>query len=116
MNHGMSDDGELVELGGLGVNPEGQIVEMDSGGWVSGPMLPPGFELEDIPAKEYGLNIVRFMADYTDFVIVGGPGGRGWTAYTKGERSRAVGPGTSATSLDELAIYLNAIRRRSDGA
>ena len=51
MNYGISSDGELVELGGLGVNPQGEIVEIVSGGWVSGPMLPPGFELEDIPGE-----------------------------------------------------------------
>ena len=120
MKHGISEGGsegggEGGELGLLEVSPKAEVVQVDSGGWISGPMLPPGFEPEDIPLKEYGLNIVAFMADYPEFVILGGKGGRGWTAYTRGERSRAVGPGTDAASLDEMARYLNAIRRRESG-
>lgn len=114
MNHAVSDGGELVELGALGVNPSGEIVEITSGGWISGPSLD-GFEPEDFPDTPYGENIVRFMADYTDFVIVGRERHRGYRAYLRGQKSRAVGRPVIASSLDALAPELNRIRRRMDG-
>jgi hypothetical protein len=105
MNYGVSESGELV-------------VEMDSGGWLSGPAADPEAGPEDVsgPPREYGLNIVALMADYPDFVILGEPHGNGWKAYQRGRRSRAIGEGVRGLTLDRLALEMNRVRRRIDGA
>jgi hypothetical protein len=70
MNYGMSESGELTEVGSF--NPNGEVVRSDSGGWISGPCLTPDEELADEddyasgPPREYGYNIVALMADYTN--------------------------------------------------
>ncbi|MGH3401491.1 MAG: hypothetical protein ACRDRJ_03080 [Streptosporangiaceae bacterium] len=113
MNRGESEAGELVEILECRPGRNGEEVHVVSGGWMSGPSLDADLTPADWPETEYGNNIVRLMNDYTDFVILGDA--HGWTAYTRGKRSRAVGPGTHATSLDELAALMNAVRRRMDG-
>jgi hypothetical protein len=84
--------------------PDGEMVAVDTGAWVSA----ADEELADDHARgprEYGMNIVAPMADYPDFVIIGEPHGNGYKAYQRGERSRAVGPAINRLTPDELARY-----------
>ncbi|HEU5419458.1 MAG TPA: hypothetical protein VFV41_17345 [Streptosporangiaceae bacterium] len=115
MNYGSSDSGELAEVGGIAVNPNGEIVETVSGGWISGSCLPEDLPEPTYTGLPYGMNIVRLMADYPEFVILGERNGDGWRAYQRGARSRAIGEGVHGSSLDELAERMNAIRRHIDG-
>lgn len=112
MNKGTSASGPLREVLESRQNPAGEEVVAASGGWISGPSLGALYTVEDWPDDEYGQNIVRFMDDYPDFVIL--DDASGWVAHARGKRSRATGPGMHATSLDELAAILNACRRRED--
>lgn len=115
MNLGVSAAGELAEVGGIEVSPAGELVEADSGGWLSGPSIGPGEPDTSGLPREYGLNIVALMADYTDFVIIGEPHGNGWRAYQRGTRSRTIGEGVWGLTLDRLALEMNRVRRRIDG-
>lgn len=114
MNHGESRAGDLREMLECRPSRNGEEVHVVGGGWMSGPSLDAPYAADDWPDKEYGVNIVRLMADYPDFVILGDA--NGWATFTRGKRSRAVGPGSHATNLDELAAIMNAVRRRNDGA
>jgi hypothetical protein len=109
-----SGAGELTEALACRPSRNGELVEVASGGWVSGPSAGPDTVPEDWPDEEYGVNIIRLMTDYTDFVIMGEA--QGYVAYLKGKRSRATGPGVRSASLDGLALAMNRIRRRIDGA
>lgn len=96
-----------------GADPKHEQIEIAAGGWMSGPSIDPDASPEDELRKDYGRNVALLAEDYTDFVIRAD--GRGFKAYTRGKRSRPIGPAIRGATLNQLAVAMNKVRRHMDG-
>jgi hypothetical protein len=67
-----------------------------------------------VTGGRYDCNVGRLTADYSDFSVRGAADGS-YRARLRTSRSTPRGPDLEATSLDELAEKMDAVRRRLDG-